>query len=283
MNRLTRNIALGLSAFCMTGVTIGQQESDSFGESIEMTIIAGDGLAAPMIFSSSESFGGGEMSAGVRMMAAPAEMTFVGGLGGGIVSGGMPGMASPDPWGMLSNPSVQKDLELVGDQLQQVRDLQSQFAAQIQDQIGNFSEGGFTPDRLKDLPELIKKIRANQQEQMKELLLPHQIQRLQQVALQTHLQQAGTAGALASEKLAEELGITDEQKERLKTRSEEINKKLQEDMEKLKEQAREDILKELTKDQRTKLEEMTGNKYKPQPGDWAESFNQNRRKSMNRD
>jgi hypothetical protein len=197
-------------------------------------------------------------------------MNFVGGLGSDFV------MPAPDPWSMLSNPSVQKDLELVGDQLKQVQDLQADFARQMRDQMGDIKKGGLSPDRLKGLPELMKKLREQQREQMQGVLLPHQVERLKQVAFQTHMKQAGAEGALSSEQVKEELGITDEQIERLKKRSKEIKAKLAEDMEKLKEKAQQELLMELTADQRAKIKEMTGDKYEPQTKDWEESFKRTR-------
>jgi protein-disulfide isomerase-like protein with CxxC motif len=123
----------------------------------------------------------------------------------------------------------------------------------------------------------MKKLRDRQREQMEGMLLPHQIARLQQVALQTHMKQAGTAGALASDKVAEELGLTNEQIERLKKRSKEINEKLAKEMEALKEKAKNELLKELSLDQQNKLKEMTGDKYEPQSKDWEDRFKDMRR------
>jgi hypothetical protein len=228
-----------------------------------------------MIFATSESVGPDGVRSGLRIMSAgPGSMNLVGGLGGDFV------MPAPDPWSMLNNPSVQKDLELVGDQLKQVQDLQSEFAQQMKEQIGDIKQGGLSPDRFKGLPELMKKLREQQRERMQSVLLPHQIDRLKQVAFQTHLKQAGAEGALSNEKVKEELGITDEQIERLKKRSKEIKAKLVEDMEKLKEKAQQELLMELTADQRAKIKEMTGDKFEPQTKDWAESIQQRTRRSQ---
>lgn len=271
MNRLTRGIALGISTICMTGFMFAQEEEVQTGEAVEMTVIAGDETGgAPIIFATSENVGPNGARSGLRIMSGAGGMNFVGGLGGDFV------MPAPDPWSMLSNPSVQKDLELVGDQLKTVQELQAQFAQQMKDQIGDMRKGGLSPDRLKGLPELMKKLREQQREKMQGVLLPHQVDRLKQVAFQTHMKQAGAEGALTSEKIAEELGITEEQIERLKKRSKEIKAKLAEDMEKLKEKAQQDLLKELTPDQRAKIKEMTGDKYEPQTKDWEESFKRTR-------
>lgn len=243
----------------------------------EMTIVAGDALGgSPMIFSTSESIGPGGISSGMRIMSAsPGGMAFLGGDADFT-------MPAPDPWSMLNNPSVQKDLELVGDQLKKVQDLQASFGQQMKDQIGDFSKGGFTPDKINGLKDLVANLRAEQKSQMEGLLLPHQIERLKQVALQTHMQQSGTAGALASDKVAEALGIDDKQKETLKERSKELSEKLQQDIAALKEKAKDDLLMVLTPAQRTKLKEMTGDKFESKTEDWKDMLKGPRKRMMRR-
>jgi hypothetical protein len=241
----------------------------STSQQVEMTVIGSSDIGGPMIFSTSESFGGGGATMRMGFSDGPVGM-----FGGGDFE-----MPAPDSFSMLSNPSVQKDLELVGDQLKQVQDLQAEFGNQMKDQIGALTAGGFSPEQMKAIPALIAKIKEKQKDQLKSLLLPHQIERLEQVALQTHMKQAGTAGALASDQVADALGITKEQIEKLKARSKEINEKLQEDIESLKDEAQQELLGELTMDQREKLKELTGDKYEPQNKDWEEAFGAPRMKS----
>ncbi|MDA7879969.1 hypothetical protein OAU26_00015 [Mariniblastus sp.] len=242
----------------------------STSQQIEMTVIGSSDIGGPMIFSTSESFGAG----GATMRMGFSD----GGPGMNMFGGGDFTMPAPDPLSMLSNPSVQKDLELVGDQLKQVQDLQAEFANQMKDQLGSLTNGGFSPEQMKGIPALIAKIKEKQKDQLESLLLPHQLERLKQVALQTHMKQAGTAGALATDQVADALGITSEQIENLKSRSKEINKKLQEDIESLKKEAQQELLGELTTDQQKKLKELTGDKYEPQNKDWEEAFKEPRMK-----
>jgi len=274
MKFLMTNLVAAATFYCLAGGTFAQDveiESDvqeSGSTQTEMTIVAGDGIGpTPMIFSTSESIGPGGISSGVRFMSAggPGGFTMMG-------EGADFAMPAPDPWSMLNNPSVQKDLELVGDQLKAVQDLQANFADKMKEQIGDLSKGGINPDRFKGLGELMAKLREEQRAQMEGLLLPHQIDRLKQVALQTHMQQSGTAGALVNEKVAVALEISDEQKDRLKARSKELKEKLEKDIEALKEKAKDDLLLELTPAQRSKLKDLVGDKYKPQTKDWAEQF-----------
>ena len=272
MRSFFRVLTFSLSAICAAASISAQevetevQETES--QTTEMTVVAGDGLAAPMIFSTSESFDGSGASSGIRIMSS---------------MGGMPGMSfagnsdfvmpAPDPFSLLGNPSVQKDLELVGDQLKTVQDLQSQFAKEMKDRMGDLSKGGFGPDRFKGIGELLEKLKAEQKEKMQKVLLPHQIDRLRQVALQTHMKQAGTAGALASDAVVKELEITDEQKDKLKKRAKEVNEQLVKDIAALREKAKQGLLKEvLTSEQNAKLKKMIGDKYEPQSKDWEEQF-----------
>ncbi len=260
---LTMSISSWLPAQEETGETV---ESEGAVRNVEMAVIDGDGLGAPMIFSTVTESTGDGMPA-MRINALPA-MSFMGTNGSGIT------MGSPDPFSLLSDPSVQKDLELVGDQLKQLQDLQKDFSLQMKEQIGDLSKGGINPDRFKGLGELVKRLREQQQNQMQELLLPHQIDRLKQVALQRHMDRAGAAGALASEKVAKELGITEEQIERLKKREEEIKEELAKRIVKMREEARNELLQELTPQQREQLKQMTGEKFKSVPNDWQEQFQQ---------
>lgn len=256
--------------------TINAQEEEPSGElstsqQVEMTVIGTGDIGGPMIFSTTESFGGS--GATMRMGFSDGGSAFK------MLGGGDFPVPAPDPFSMLSNPSVQKDLELVGDQLKQVQDLQAEFAGQMKDQLGSLTAGGFSPEQMKGIPALIAKIKEKQKDQLKGLLLPHQLERLKQVALQTHMKQAGTAGALASDQIADALGITPEQIKNLKSRSEEINKELQKDIESLKNKAQQELLNELTTDQQEKLKELTGDKYEPQNKDWEEAFSKPRIKS----
>jgi len=269
------------TAVCLSGLAIGQDEDIEVGESVEMTVIGGDGLGgAPMIFTTSETFEGGESRTGMRIMSGgPGGFSMISGMGGDMV------MPAPDPYSMLGNPSVQKDLELVGDQLKEVQDMQAMFAQQMKEQIGDITKGGLSKEKLKELPALMESLKAQQREKMESMLLPHQVARLQQVALQSHMKQAGSAGALASKQVAEALGISEDQVKKLKERSKEINAKLAKDMEELKEKAKDELLNELTPDQRKKLKDMTGDKFTPQNKDWQESIEKMRprRKRVRRD
>lgn len=262
--------SLGLALLGVGSIAVGQETEEESGQNetreVQMAVIDAEGGGAPMIFATEmSSVDGGP--AKMRVLAGDSAMMLAGpGLSARF--GGGP----PDSFSLLNDPSVQKDLELVGDQLEQVRALQADFSAQMKEQIGDLSKGGLRRDRMEGLGELIRQLRDKQRAQMEEVLLPHQIERLKQVALQKHMQNAGTASALISEQVAEALGIDEQQKERLQKRAEEIKADMEKKMAKLREDAKNDLLMELTPTQREQLKEMVGDDFQPQAQDFEEDM-----------
>jgi hypothetical protein len=186
---------------------------------------------------------------------------------GGVFFGGGPegGLAlstmGSDPWSLLSMKDVQADIELVEEQRNQLSTIRQEFNDRIQEQMKSMREGGFESGQGRELAETFRKLQEEQKEAVNKVLLPHQIERLQQVALQSRMKNSGTAGVLADKKLIEDLGITDEQKDRLRTKAEELAKELQKKIEALREETREELLQELTAEQREKLQKLMGVKF----------------------
>jgi|GEM_PF-6339727 len=173
-----------------------------------------------------------------------------------------PGMAMvSDPWSMLSMKDVQDDIELVEDQRSQLSSIRREFNDRIQQEMKSMREGGFGSEQGRQMADVFKALQEEQKAAVNKVLLPHQIQRLEQVALQSRMKNSGSSGLIADKKLAEELGITDEQKEKLRTRAQELARELQEKIEALREETRQELLQELTADQRAKLQKMMGVKF----------------------
>ncbi len=191
-------------------------------------------------------------------------MSDVGGVSYGMSFGG----DGSDSFALLNNSSIQKDLELVDDQMESIRAVQTEFGKKIRDQIGDISKGNFDPSRMSGLKEVIAEIQAQKKEEINKLLLPHQQDRLRQVALQMKMKSRGTSSALTSDEVAEELGITGEQIEKLKERAKKLQKEIEEKTKQLKEDAKQELIGILTPSQQKKLKEMIGDEYKPEPGDW---------------
>ena len=259
--RNTYRLAGCLLALAMAGnsALAQAQEETEEGPVVEsqMTVIAADdGSGTPMVFSTRT--GGGPAFA-----FGNADFSMVG--GGDFV------MPAPDPWSMINNPSVQKDLELVGDQLKRVQEMQKEHSDEMRKQLGDLRKGGSIDlGNVQNVKEIIDSLRQRQKEELQQLLLPHQIQRLRQVALQTHMKQAGTAGALANSEVAEQLGLDEDQIKSLQEKSKELREQMQKDIQALQEKMKASLIAELTPQQQAKLKELMGDKYEPQQEDWQQ-------------
>jgi hypothetical protein len=173
----------------------------------------------------------------------------------------------PDISSLVNWPDVQQELALVDEQQQKLSEMQQRFAKRMQERLteihegGDLLEGGMNPRRGEEIREMFEKFRAEQREELEQILLPHQLQRLEQISLQMDMKGRGDAEALAGDRLADALGLTDEQKQRLSERAKEINAELEKDIAKLREEAREELFGELTPSQREKLKSMLGDRF----------------------
>jgi len=118
--------------------------------------------------------------------------------------------------------------------------------------------------RMAEVREKMEKQRTEMEGKVKEILLPHQIKRLEQIQVQTRMRWAGTSGALGSEELAEKLGITEEQREKLQAKQEEVQKKLAEKIAKARQEAQDEILSVLTPEQVKKIKDLIGEPFEMQ-------------------
>ena len=161
----------------------------------------GEAVGGAFIIEATEDMGDGSRR-NMRVMAAPdSDMAFVG--DSGMFWGG-----HGDSFSMLNNPSVRKELELVDEQMDRIREVNKEFGEKIRESLGDLSQGGFDPDRASQLKDVIAQIQQQKQDEINKLLLPHQQDRLKQVALQMQMKSRGTANALSSDKIAEALGLT---------------------------------------------------------------------------
>ena len=225
---------------------------------------------AIMITAEQDGEGGAPVISSFQVVGSP-------GAGGNYIMGGDFSMMSSDPWSIVNQAQIQQELELVDDQKQQLRDLQSEYRKQMSEQIQELTNGKFDQDSGKRIKELVDDMRENMKSRMGEILLPHQLERLNQVSVQMEMKNRGDANALMGGRLAEMLGIDEEQKERIEQRSEEIKKKLEEKIAKLKEEAREELLGELSSTQRKKLKELTGDKFEYKQTNWRDQIEKARR------
>lgn len=170
----------------------------------------------------------------------------------------LPGMM--DQFGLLSQQSIQEELDFVGEQRDQYKKLQQDYNARIREKMESMNKGGFDPEKARNFGEEIRALKDQQARDIEELLLPHQINRLKQIQLQQRMKAMGL-NALNDKQLAEELGMSEEQLEKLKERAKELSSELQKKIQELRDETQQTLLKELSKDQQEKLKELTGSKF----------------------
>lgn len=180
-----------------------------------------------------------------------------GGFGGPGGGGGAFGMI-----GLLQNEDVRKEIDFLPEQQEKIEALQRAQREEMRNQFQGFRDLSEDERRERfqnlrtEMEERSKKLDAD----IKDILLPQQYTRLNQIALQQRIQRAGTVNALTSEELG--LGITDEQKAKLEELSKEAEKELQDKIAKARAEAVEKILAGLTPEQRSKAKEKLGSEFR---------------------
>jgi Spy/CpxP family protein refolding chaperone len=195
------------------------------------------------------------------------------GGGGFRRGGGFGGLGGGGVVGLVMREDVQQELQLVDEQQEKVNAVSEETRNRIQEEFRDvFSQmqdldEEERQERLDEIRQRIEKINSDMEKRLKKVLMPHQFDRLKQISLQTRIQQMG-AEALTSGELAETLGLTDAQREKLERRQAEVQEELQEKMRQLRLEARDKILAVLTPEQRAKVESLMGDQFDlaEQPG-----------------
>ncbi len=180
--------------------------------------------------------------------------------GGGGPGGGGPGGRGGDfmnnPMMLLRSEQVQKALEIVDDQVEQIDEIGNEMRDAMRDAFQNFRDMS-DEERQKKMTELNEDFQAK----VDEILLPHQQKRLKQIALQQRTRgMNGIAGALDGD-LAKELKITSAQKEEMQKVAEEARKEMEEKIVQLRKDMEDKVLSVLDSDQREKFQELVGEPF----------------------
>lgn len=254
---------LAITGLCVGGLLSADSIAQEEGESVEQGImqiemaVDDESGAGPIVISSSSMVFAGEGEGG-----APNFEIF---SGGDIGGNWMPGGGKVDPMSLLNNEDVREELELVGDQLDKYRNAQQELQDQIKEKSKAFTSGNIDPSQMGAIAKEIGELQKSGQDQLRSMLLPHQLERLKQVALQMEMKKRGAANTLLSKEMVEELGIDAAQKIRIEDRQKELKQELADRMAKLKEEIRDKLLSELTSDQKSKLKELFGDKFEYKP------------------
>ncbi|MFK7767972.1 MAG: hypothetical protein AB8B55_12185 [Mariniblastus sp.] len=180
---------------------------------------------------------------------------------------------------ILKDVNVQNDLEIVQDQMDQMKAVRTEMFDELNRMAMEFraDNAHLTGEDLErarvEFRELIKTQTAVYELKSKKILLPHQQKRLDQLVVRRAFQQLGPSRVLlesvGNSNFTNLLGLTDEQKANLETVSEEANKKLAQKVEKAKTEAIQEILSVLSATQRKKLDELMGNPLTKKKSDEA--------------
>lgn len=210
------------------------------------TFCLGMGVASPMFAQPPGPPGGGP-----------------GGPGGFFGGGGIVGLVARD--------EVQQELQLVDEQKDKVRsitdDVRNKMREQMRDIFTQMRDLSDEERRAKfgEIRTKLEAVNADTEKELEKVLLPHQMERLKQIDLQTKIQQRG-ASALTGGDVAKALNLTDEQREKLEKRAAEVQEELQTKIKQLQADARKKMIDVLTPDQQAQLEKMMGQQFDmPEP------------------
>jgi len=165
--------------------------------------------------------------------------------------------------------SVKDDLELVEEQVQKINQIRTDLQKETSEMYKNMRDLS-REERMEKYRKLNEELAEKIEKQIKEVLLPEQMERLKQVSLQMKLRSYyGLGQTLSGGDLVEALDISERQKRELLEVQQEVQKEVREKTRefyaKIQAEAQEKILKVLSKKQRDKLEKMKGEKHEYQP------------------
>ncbi len=155
--------------------------------------------------------------------------------------------SAPGYW-MLSQERVRKEIEIVPEQEEKIRQIAKDYQEQVQKLYAPLREKKLDPqERMKayqGLREKYQKLQEEAKAQIDKVLLPHQLQALDMIQLRTR-----AAGLLHSSSMLDRLGLTEEQKEKIRKNRTELREKIHN----LNEEAFKEVLEILTPEQIEKL------------------------------
>lgn len=179
---------------------------------------------------------------------------------GGRQRGGAGGADNPSR--LLRSEAVQKELEMTDEQIELIKELsegQNRGPGIDREALRAEMEGLSDEERMAKIKEMRESRSKEQMEQLGEILLPHQMDRLSQISFQASTQ--GGTRSLLGGPVADKLNITDEQKEELRETAEELQKKFEEEVAKLREEMQSKLLEALTPEQQAEYKKLTGEKF----------------------
>lgn len=169
---------------------------------------------------------------------------------------------------LLGQEGIQKELELVDDQIETLKELQQEQREALRETFmglrERFQEQGEEARRQvwSEIQEEMQESNKEYDSRANEILLPHQVKRLKQLVVQSQSRRSGgPSSGNMPQSVIDELDISDEQIEEMKKKAEEVRDRMNEKIAKIRKQAEEEILSVLDADQRAKYKELVGEAY----------------------
>lgn len=162
---------------------------------------------------------------------------------------------------LLMRDDVRNELGLVDEQVEQIEMLNEGRRRQGREGNDQRSEMEGLPEeeRRERRRELREERETETKAKIEEILLPDQLQRLNELSVR-YMSQRGGRGMINGS-IAEKLGITDEQKEQIEERAQELQQELNEKMAELRREMQEKLLAELTPEQQDAYRKLAGEEF----------------------
>jgi hypothetical protein len=165
------------------------------------------------------------------------------------------------------------ELEVVDYQQQQLKSLKDEMQPQYDELMKKYRQA-FTKGNYQQARDVytneVNSYKETYAERVKDLLLPHQVKRIEQIIRQQKSRYSrGSSSSYYGRRddldlpvlLAEELDLSDAQLEKLKESVEKNRKEMEEEIERIKEKALQDVLKSLPSRKRREFSELVGEPY----------------------
>ena len=178
------------------------------------------------------------------------------------VSGGFFGGASPEY--LLRMKQIQDELVLEAGQIEKITAAVKDIQTRRQEVYKGVTD--IAPEKRREFYAEMNTVHQELlAEKIGQILLPKQKSRLEQIQYQIQMKSGG-AYAFQNPKLAEALGMTPEQLKELQQKNLAANRELALEYQRMRKESQEKILGEvLTKEQKKKIEALTGEKFELQP------------------
>ena len=195
-------------------------------------------------------------ASGSVLAQGPGGGGFRGAPGGGGFGGGFGG--GSDLFTLLSNESVQKEIELVPSQNEDIEDLSAKMRDGMQDMFRGMR--GASEEERQEMFDKLRSSREDAEKGLAKILMPKQMERLKQIQVQ---QQARGRGGLSitNSEIAQELGLSQAEIAKLEAKAEQLQEEMRTKVAELRKQADDELVKMLTPEQQAKWKKMVGEPF----------------------